>query len=213
MKARFDRPAIYLISEGRATPENFPESREKILDILRLAVECGVSMVQIREKLLTTKLLFSLVSDAVGIAARSATAILVNDRADVAMAAGADGVHLTSTSLSARVVRTFLGKDKLIGVSTHSRADVTQAAEDGADLVVFGPVFETPGKPEATGLDELKRVCSLVAPFPVIALGGIDESNYKGVFDAGSAGFAAIRSLNDTDNLRSISAALYHDSL
>ena len=208
MKLPFKRPAIYLITEGSATSENYPESRDKILKIVRQAVECGVSMVQVREKRLTTKLLFSLVSDLARIAVGSKTAILVNDRADVAMAAGADGVHLTSSSLPVSEVRPFIGNEMLIGVSTHSAEEVAAAAEQEADFAVFGPVFETPGKPDATGLDELKRVCSLVAPFPVVALGGIDESNYKAALDAGSAGFAAIRFLNDAETLSRIAAAL-----
>ena len=208
MNEPFERPVIYLITEGRATPENYATSREKILDVVRLAVDCGVSMVQVREKHLSTKLLFTLVSDAAAITAGSKTALLVNDRADVVMAAGADGVHLTSRSLPVSVVRTILGPDKLIGVSTHSAAAVASAAELGADLVVFGPVFETPGKGEATGILELAHVCSLLDPFPVIALGGINEGNYEAAIEAGAAGFAAIRALNDPERLKCLSAGV-----
>ncbi len=209
MKAPFERPAVYLITEGLATLANYPEIREKILDVVRLAVDCGVSMVQIREKHLSTKLLFNLASNAAAITAGSRTALLVNDRADVAMAAGADGVHLTSSSLSAKTVRTFFGNDRLIGASTHSADEAINAAANGADFVVFGPVFETPGKRDVIGIDELTQVCSRLEPFPVIALGGIDVSNYEIVLEAGAAGFAAIRALNDPESLKSLTAAMF----
>jgi thiamine-phosphate pyrophosphorylase len=208
MRARFIHPAIYLITRGEATPENYLKEKAAIIDILRAAVECGVSMVQIREKRLTLRSLFALVVEAAEITRGSRTLLIVNDRADVASAAGADGVHLTSGSMPANVIRARFGPDMVIGASVHTGLEAENAAKDWADFVVFGPVYATPGKGEPAGLGELALVCRSLAPFPVIALGGIDASNYRNVIDAGSSGFGAIRYLNQVDNLRAISREL-----
>jgi thiamine-phosphate pyrophosphorylase len=189
---------IYLITRGHATPENFVESREQILDIVRKAVEEHVPLVQIREKALNARQLFQLTRDAAEITRGTATKLLVNDRFDIALAAGADGVQLTSVSLPADVVRGQVPDGSLIGVSIHNREEETS----DADFAVFGPVFETPGK-DAVGLSQLGAICA-VSDVPVIAIGGVDETNLRSVIDAGAAGFAAIRSLNDADSLRRI---------
>ncbi len=205
MKALCQRPITYLITTGEATPDNFETQRKLILDSIRSAVECGISCVQIREKLLTAKLLYQLVTEAADLTRSSSTRLLVNDRVDIAVAAGADGVHLTSNSMSARDVRTAFGDEILIAVSTHSLAEVEAAASENADLVVFGPIFKTPGKGDPIGLTELATVCAKVAPFPVLALGGVDADNFHKVIDAGAAGFAGIRCFNDAYSLRRIS--------
>lgn len=197
-------PLICLITTGSATAENFGLEGPRILDLVKAAVECGIPLIQIREKQLTARLLFSLTKEAAAITRSSETKLLVNDRSDIAAAAGADGVHLTSRSLPASVVRQAFGVEMLIGVSTHSLEEVTRAADGGADFAVFGPVFETPGKGLAVGLDELGRVCRAAAPFPVLGLGGIDETNAAEVLDAGAAGFAAIRALSGAGSLQRI---------
>lgn len=198
------RPITYLITLGEATPDNFATQRKLILDAIHTAVKCGVSLVQIREKLLSAKLLYQLVAEAADLTRPFATCLLVNDRTDIAVAAGADGVHLTSRSMSAMDVRTAFGNEILIAVSTHSLADVEAAASGEADLVVFGPVFPTPGKGEPVGLAELATVCAKMSPFPVLALGGVDADNFQHVIDAGASGFAGIRCFNDADSIRRI---------
>jgi thiamine-phosphate pyrophosphorylase len=120
----------------------------------------------------------------------------VNDRVDIARAAGADGVHLTAQSLPADVVRDICGPDFLIGVSTHSLAEARAAQAAGADLVVFGPIFETESKRafgEPQGLAKLREVTSELGEFPVLAIGGITRENSASCLDAGASGFAAIR--------------------
>jgi thiamine-phosphate pyrophosphorylase len=175
-----------------------------IIDIIRRAVSEGVTLVQLREKQLTARQLFELAVDAAAVTRGTATRLLVNDRFDIAIAAGADGVHLPSDSLPVAVVRDKIGPDMIIGVSTHSSLGAVAAAKQGADFAVFGPVFDTPGKGQATGIDVLAEVCREVGSFPVVGLGGIDQTNFRSVIDAGAAGFAAIRSLNDPDSLRTI---------
>lgn len=204
MTLRFEKPIIYLITKGEATESNFEQTRREILDILRVAVEERVSLIQLREKLLSARLLFELTAAAGEITNRSMTRLLVNDRADIAVAAGADGVHLTANSLPVDVIRKNFPSEFIIGVSTHSIEEVSKAAHDGADLAVFGPVFGSPGKGEPTGLAALADVCLAAGTLPVLGLGGIDGTNYGSVLAAGASGFAAIRGLNDADSLRSI---------
>lgn len=208
MSLDFSNPIIYLITKGEATPANFDDASRQILDIVSVAAEENIPLIQIREKHLTAKLLFELTVEIVKITKGSQTSVLVNDRADIAVAAGADGVHLTSLSLSAAVIRKTFGSEFIIGSSTHNIDEAMAAVHEGADFIVFGPVFDTPGKGDAVGLSALSDVCDKLGSFPVIALGGIDIENYRSTSDAGAKGFAAIRSLNDTDKLRGIVSEL-----
>ena len=98
----------------------------------------------------------------------------------------------------------------IVGVSIHAAQEGLTARSDGADFVTFGPVFTTPGKGDPQGLESLRSVCKLLDPFPVIALGGIDESNYRDVIENGAAGFAAIRFLNEKSNLQNLSELNSH---
>ena len=125
----------------------------------------------------------------------TATRLLANDRFDVALAARADGVHLTSVSLPARVVRETCGPEFLLGVSTHSLEEARAARDGGADFVVFGPVFETESKRAygpPQGLEKLKLVTSELRDFPVLAIGGVSPENADSCFAAGASGFAGI---------------------
>jgi thiamine-phosphate pyrophosphorylase len=130
----------------------------------------------------------------------SQTKILVNDRADIAFSAGADGVHLTSLSLSAAPIRRNFPKNFIVGVSAHTLSEVVSAKRQGADFVTFSPIFQSPNKGAPLGLNELKKVCARLKSFPVVALGGVDETNYREVLQI-AGGFAAIRFLNDETNL------------
>ena len=113
------------------------------------------------------------------------------------MAAGADGVHLTSTSIPAGRVRSNVPDGFLIGVSAHTRAEVESARRGGADFAMLGPIFVTLDKDEPLGLLELRDIASIVKPFPVIGIGGIEQATSEEVIAAGAAGFASIRYLND----------------
>lgn len=199
MRLPVRKPLIYLITKGEAQASNFSEKRREIIETIRIAVEAGVSLVQLREKKLPARSLFDLTAEAVAILRGSETGLLVNDRADIAFAAKADGVHLTANSLPTNVIRKSFPVDFVIGVSTHTAEAAMDASANGADFVVFGPVFETPNKGEPTGLAKLAEVCERLRPFPVLALGGIDDTNILPVLQVGAAGFAAIRSLNDVN--------------
>jgi thiamine-phosphate pyrophosphorylase len=196
----------YLITSGQTTELTTPTSDDfsSLLNLISSAVNAEIDLIQIREKQLPARVLFELASSAARITRGSQTKLLVNDRADIATAAGADGVHLTTTSLPARVVRSVFGDQFLIGVSTHSHIEVNAARAGGADFVVFGPVFQSISKPgygNAKGVQALSEVASEVSPFPVIALGGINAVNVSSCIAAGARGVAAISMFQDTKNL------------
>ena len=203
-----NRPLLYLITSG-ATSEQTTSSSNEYSDVLKLteaAVAAGIDLVQIREKRLNTKVLFELASRAAEITRGTSTQLLINDRSDVAAGAGADGVHLTTQSLPVAAVRTSFGPELLIGVSTHSAEEADAARAGGADFVVFGPVFEPLSKPygRPVGVQALSSVASVVAPLPVIALGGVDLGKVMECARAGAAGVAAITMFSDRDGLKDV---------
>ena len=172
-----------------------------VLETIRAAVAAGVDWVQIREKDLGGRELLALVRTAIGIASENAhPGVVVNDRLDVALAAGAAGVHLGGESLPARdVIRWCRGGNApaefLVGVSCHSLGEVREAESAGASYVFFGPVFGTPSKEQfgaPQGIAELAAVCG-AARIPAIAIGGVNDENGPECVRAGAAGIAAIR--------------------
>lgn len=192
------RPILYAITSGATTSNTTPDDHDfnRILHLAEGAVAAHISLFQIREKDLSARVLYELVTRATKITRGSSTRLLVNDRLDVALAAGADGVHLTSASLPARMVRGISGPEFLIGASTHSLETARDARDNDADFAVFGPVFETESKRAygpPQGLEKLKHVTSELQGFPVIAIGGITLDNAESCFAAGASGIAGIR--------------------
>lgn len=209
----FDQePVTYLITSGDLTPENFNEKSGAVINLLAEGAKNGISLVQIREKKLPARMVYKLVADAVSVVGTAdRMRLLVNDRADIALAAGADGVHLTSKSIPAALIRRRFPEEFIIGVSVHSFRETARAKKEGADFALFGPIFATPSKAGyglPQGIKKLSEVSAAVEDFPVIAVGGIDQTNYKTVLEHGARGFAAIRFLNDAANLRSVGADL-----
>lgn len=197
MPLKLSPPILYLITRGaitEATTSTAPEFA-RILKQVTEAVAAGINLIQIREKQATTRVLFELVGEAARLTHGSITQLLVNDRADVAAGAGADGVHLTNRSLDAATIRRTFGADFLIGASTHTLHEARTARDRGADFVVFGPVFETESKRAfglAKGTVELSEVVRELPDLPVLALGGITMSNAADCLAAGAAGIAGI---------------------
>jgi len=193
MPLKFPVPIVYPITSGKS-------SITEILRLIRAAVDAEVPLFQIREKSLSARVLYELVVGAVSITRDSKTRLLVNDRVDVARAAGADGVQLTARSLPADVVRMTCGLEFVIGVSTHSREEAQAARAGGADFVVFGPVFETESKRAfgpPQGLEKLRAVAQELDDFPVLAIGGITLENIPACLAAGAHGVAGISLFSD----------------
>src|SRR6266550_2257613 len=163
MPLNLSKPILYLITRGATSEGTTPDAPEfaRILNQISAAVAAGINLIQIREKQLTTRVLFELVERASELTRGTNTRLLVNDRADVSVGAGADGVHLTAQSLDAAMIRKTFGKEVLIGASTHSLTEARAAQEQGADFIVFGPVFETESKKQfgsPVGLESLSDV-------------------------------------------------------
>ncbi|HKE88233.1 MAG TPA: thiamine phosphate synthase [Vicinamibacterales bacterium] len=158
------------------------------------AARAGVDLVQVRERDLDGRALVRLVSRCVEAARGTRTRVLVNDRIDVALAAGAGGVHLRGDSVPASRVRAMTPPAFVIGRSVHSVDESRRATEDGGlDYLMFGTVFATSSKPgvEAAGVASLREV-SAGTPLPVLAVGGITEATACDLQRTGAAGIAAI---------------------
>ena len=179
---------VYLITDRKQAPGG---------DILRAvegALEGGIRAVQLREKDLPGGELFRLAAKVRDLTAKHGARMLVNDRADVALAAGADGVHLGVSSLPPSAARKLLGGGALIGCSAHSVRELAEAAAQGADFATFGPVFATPSKAAygpPVGLEALREACR-GSSIPVFALGGIGAGNAADAIGAGAWGIALI---------------------
>ena len=164
------------------------------LEVARAAIEGGATAIQLRDKEATTRELIE-----AGLALRELTrewgvAFIINDRVDVALAVDADGVHVGQDDMPATLARKLVGPDRVVGVSASTVEEALQAEADGADYISASPVFATPTKPDAappTGLEGLRAIVEAVR-IPVVAIGGINESNVEEVIRAGAAGVAVI---------------------
>lgn len=164
------------------------------LSQLEQALKGGAKAIQVRKKEMPVRGLLNFTRRARELTLRHKAMLFVNDRLDVALAAGADGVHLGEWSIPAGAARKISPPGFLIGVSTHSLAGALQAREDGADFITFGPVYETPSKKKygkPVGPDALREAVREV-PIPIFALGGIKLERLDEVMEAGAHGAALI---------------------
>lgn len=204
-------PRLLAISDRRSLPPG-----TDLAAWLRIIAEAGVDAVQLREKDLDDRALFALARTARSLLP-SPVRLLVNGRLDVALAAGADGVHLPAAGLPVAAVRRLADRGGgarqrplWVGLSTHDPAEVAAARRDGADYVTFGPVYPTPSKAgygEPPGIPGLERAVEAAEGLPVLALGGVTAQRVAEVAAAGAAGAAAIRGFQDREGCRAFVAA------
>lgn len=184
-------PRLYLLTDRHHTLQR------PLSSVLTQAVEAGVRMVQIREKDLGTRDLISLSRRLLPLLKQHQGTVLLNDRIDLVIALGADGVHLRSDSLPVSVARRLLGPGHLIGISTHSVEEARIAAGEGADLIVLGPIFDTPSKRPygpPLGVRVLLEACRTIR-LPIFAIGGITATRIPQVLSSGAYGAAVISSI------------------
>lgn len=166
-----------------------------------MAARSGVHLVHIRQPDYEAGALTRLVEEATDAVRGTRARVVVNDRLDIALAAGAHGVHLRGDSIPAPRVRPFAPAGFIVGRSVHAAEEAQRVAgEGGLDYLIFGTVFSTPSKPEqrGTGLAPLAAACAGL-PLPVLAIGGMTKDRLGAVARSGAAGFAAINLFADCD--------------
>ena len=194
------------------------DSIDRLVDLVAAAGQAGIELVQIRERDLETRALSTLVSRCVAAVQGTGTKVVVNDRADVAVAARADGVHLRSDSMPASAVRQLVGDHSLIGRSVHTAAEAAAiTTAGGVDYLIFGTMYQTASKPlkhPIATLDELSAACRAAAGVPVLAIGGMTVERAVEVAGAGASGVAGIglfvppRGVSADNHVRTIAIAL-----
>ena len=194
-------PLLYYITDRRQFPGDSNEQERRLLAKIAECAAAGVDYVQLREKDLSIRALEGLANRAMAALGGSRTKLLINSRTDVALACGAQGVHLPSNDLPASEVRAIFSRVNVaapvIGASVHSQSEAAYAESHGADFAVFGPVFEKEGAANPSGLNQLREICSRAqgsaSAMPVFALGGVSPQNAQLCLQAGAAGIAGIR--------------------
>ena len=169
-----------------------------LADVVARAVRGGVTAVQLREKTIGARRFLAEVVEIKGLLAGTGVPVFVNDRVDVAIAAGADGMHVGQDDLPAADARRLIGPRMLLGVSVATPEEARAALAAGADYVSVSPVFLTPTKPDAehaVGLEGVALIRRVVASSPLLAIGGIDARNARAVTVAGSDGVAVVSAL------------------
>ncbi len=187
------RPLFYYITDRRQL------HGKSLAASIRKALASGVDFIQIREKDLEDRTLFELTRRAVALARGTECRILVNGRADIALAAGAHGVHLPSSGIQIPDIRKWLPSNFLVGVSVHTMNEIRRACQWKPDYLLMGHIFPTKSKAgfgPPVGLDRLRKACSIF-PVPILGLGGITPDRIESVLDTGAAGVAGISLFQD----------------
>ncbi|MBE7546696.1 thiamine-phosphate synthase [Candidatus Kuenenia stuttgartiensis] len=197
-------PAFVLITDRK-------QSRLPLINAVKLALKGGVNTIQLREKDLPTKDIYSLACELRTITHGLNASLIINDRVDIVLAANADGVHLGWQSMPVSRVRNLIGFERIIGISAHNMQEALQARDSGADYITYGPIFKTPSKEgvvEPTGTESLRKLKEKIR-IPVIALGGITVDNAESVMESGANGIAVVSSILKSDNPENTALRLY----
>ena len=183
--------SLYLVTDRKAL------TLEAFFHIIHAAIEGGVTIVQLREKDSSAKEIISLGKKLLSFLSPLGIPLIINDRVDIAHAIGAAGVHLGQSDLTVAEARAILGNHAIIGLSVETFAQAYQAESEQVDYLAASPIFHTNTKPDCAqswGLDGLKQLCATTT-HPVIAIGGINETNAKQIIECGAAGVAVVSAL------------------
>ena len=187
----FNLPKIYPITDTALSSLSHAEQVKRL-------IKGGATLIQLRGKNNSVRSFCSDASEAIRIARLAGASVIINDRVDVALALGADGVHLGQIDMPVAAARRLLGNDAIVGFSTHNIQQVRAALDLPIDYLAFGPIFPTQSKhnPDpVAGLEALSLIKSITGDLPVIAIGGIDESNVVEVLSAGADSAAIISAI------------------
>lgn len=184
-------PQVYPITDTAISGLSIPEQVEQM-------IAGGAEIIQLRDKKASSRDFYQAAAAAVKFARGRRVKIFINDRVDIAMLLDADGVHLGQEDLSPVHARRLLGEEAIIGFSTHTLSQAAEAVRLPIDYLAFGPIFPTLTKENpdpVVGLELLTEVKSITGNLPLIAIGGIDETNIAGVLAAGADSAAMIGSI------------------
>lgn len=181
-----------------------------LVPLLQRALTVGAPAIQLRERDLSVRDLLALAREVQALTAARRSQLLINDRIDIALTLEGAGVHLRSNSLPVSVARQLLGSERLLGLSVHGVEEAVQAESQGADYVIFGPIYETPSKQAfgpPLGLHSLEKVCRLVR-IPIIGIGGVTAARVGEMRQAGAFGVAVITAILRADDVESATGEL-----
>ena len=195
---------LYLI-----TDRSFLKGRS-LKNVVEEAILGGVTLVQVREKSISTREFYNVALEVKEVTKHYKVPIIINDRIDIAQAIDAEGVHLGQSDMPIKFARKILGEEKIIGISAGNVKEAVEAERDGADYLGIGTVFYTGTKKDIKtpiGIEGLKEVCNSVK-IPSVAIGGIDETNFKEVLSTGINGISVISAILGKDDIRQASKNL-----
>lgn len=194
----FQLPRVYPLTDVKLSGLSHSEQ-------LRRFAAGGATLIQLREKSLSGRDLYDEATKSATLARELKVQLIINDRVDVALAVGADGVHLGQDDLPPTAARKLLGDRAIIGYSTHNLSQALAALDLPIDYIAIGPIFSTSSKTDTEptlGLDNLRKVRESLGPIPLVAIGGIDLANAKEVLAAGADSVAVISAvLNKGPNI------------
>ncbi|MBC7930138.1 MAG: thiamine phosphate synthase [Rubrivivax sp.] len=203
MRARLTFPKLYPITDRLLSGLSHAGQ------VARL-IEGGAQIIQLREKHLSPREFYREAEEALKVAREQGVRLVINDRADIALALGADGVHLGQDDMPPEAARRLLGEDAIIGLSAHTVEQAIEAARMPVSYVAIGPVFATSSKERpdpVVGLEGVRRVREAVGrDVPLVAIGGITRDNARSVLDAGADSVAVIGALLTPSDPARISA-------
>ena len=207
----FHLPKVYPITDTNLSGLSHAEQVDRL-------ISGGATLIQLRDKHAAPRDFYRQAEAALQIARKHNVRLIINDRVDVVLALGADGVHLGQSDLPVAAARRLLGDSAIVGISTHDLAQAEVAANMPVDYVAFGPVFKTSTKenPEPiTGLDALRAVRAIVGALPLVAIGGVTLANTHQAWDAGADAVSSMAALVSDpsripENLRQMLAKARH---
>jgi thiamine-phosphate pyrophosphorylase len=189
--------SLYLVTDRRFIGD------KPLKQAVEEAIIGGVTLVQIREKTATTREFYKIALEVRSVTSKYKVPLIINDRLDIAQAINADGVHLGQSDMPLYEARKILGKDKIIGISVGNVEEAISAQKGGADYLGIGTIFNTGTKEDIDmpiGIDGLQKIYSSIN-IPAVAIGGINQNNFKDVLSTGVDGISVISAILGKDNI------------